>query len=360
MENEEDKARSSCRSENIDRLSDLPDSIIHKILSLVDLRCAVQTSVLSKRWRFLWTSLTDLNFNGTCMDFTNFLTFNRFVSRVLSTREDSNLYKIQLYSTWSPHHSLLDMVIKYAVSHHIQNMVINYGHSTIRSFSLPPAFLTCQTLKTLQLSGFNFKALGFALPNLISLSLSHCSFTNPSDFDDPFASCLKLKNLSLRSCSFLSSKVLKISGLQLLNLEIVGLGYMNLAGLLYRIDIFAPKLISFVYKLSHVVDFSGLHLPSLNFARVHVCTKQDKKKEAYLGLINMFKGLGNAQSVMLHSQTIEVLGSFPGLLEQEPSPFKRLKSLQVSPNNKPLVPPHVMTYLLGGTPHAKTIYADYL
>lgn len=135
---------------------------------------------------------------------------------------------------------------------------------------------------------------------------------------------------------------------------------MNLAGLLYRIDIFAPKLISFVYKLSHVVDFSGLHLPSLNFARVHVCTKQDKKKEAYLGLINMFKGLGNAQSVMLHSQTIEVLGSFPGLLEQEPSPFKRLKSLQVAPNNKPLVPPHVMTYLLGGTPHAETIYADYL
>jgi hypothetical protein len=81
---------------------------------------------------------------------------------------------------------------------------------------------------------------------------------------------------------------------------------MNLAGLLYRIDIFAPKLISFVYKLSHVVDFSGLHRPSLNIARVHVCTKQDKKKEAYLGLINMFKGLGNAQSVMLHSQTIEV------------------------------------------------------
>ncbi|KAL9374619.1 hypothetical protein Peur_031498 [Populus x canadensis] len=324
MENEEDKARSSCRSENIDRLSDLPDSIIHKILSLVDLRCAVQTSVLSKRWRFLWTSLTDLNFNGTCMDFTNFLTFNRFFPIT--------------FRIWS-----LIMVIP-----------------TIRSFSLPPAFLTCQSLKTLQLSGFNFKALGFALPNLISLSLSHCSFTNPSDFDDPFASCLKLKNLSLRSCSFLSSKVLKISGLQLLNLEIVGLGYMNLAGLLYRIDIFAPKLISFVYKLSHVVDFSGLHLPSLNFARVHVCTKQDKKKEAYLGLINMFKGLGNAQSVMLHSQTIEVLGSFPGLLEQEPSPFKRLKSLQVAPNNKPLVPPHVMTYLLGGTPHAKTIYADYL
>ncbi|CAK7324306.1 unnamed protein product [Dovyalis caffra] len=352
MANEAEKARSGSSSENVDRFSDLPDSIIHKILCLVDLKCAVQTCVLSKRWRFLWTSLTELNFNGTCMDFMNFLTFNRFVSRVLATRDDSNLYRVQLYSTWSPHHSLLDMVIKYAVSHHIQNMVINYGHSAIRSFSLPPAFLTCQSLKTLQLSGFNLKAFGVALPNLISLSLSHCSFTYPSDIDDPFASCLNLKNLSLRFCSFLSSKVLKISGFQLLDLEILGLGYMNLAGLLSRIEIFAPKLVSFIYKLSYVVDFSGLHLPSLNYAHIHVCAKQDKKREAYLDAINLFKGLGNAQSVKLHSETIEVLGSFPGLLELEPSPFKRLKSLKVAPHGKSLVPPHVMTYLLGGTSHA--------
>ncbi|KAJ6677460.1 hypothetical protein OIU85_010609 [Salix viminalis] len=101
--------------------------------------------------------------------------------------------------------------------------------------------------------------------------------------------------------------------------------------------------------------FPPLILPMFMFA-----LSKTRRKEVYLGLINMFKGLGNAQSVKLHSQTIEVLGSFPGLLEQEPSPFKRLKSVQVAPDNKPLAPPHVMTYLLGGTPLAETTYADYL
>ncbi|CAK7333245.1 unnamed protein product [Dovyalis caffra] len=116
----------------------------------------------------------------------------------------------------------------------------------------------------------------------------------------------KAKSMTLHSYSFLCSKVLKISGFQLLNLEIQCLGYMNLTGLLSRIEIFEPKLVSFIYKPSHAVDFSGLHLPSHNYPHIHGCTKQDKKREAYLDAINLFKGLGNAQSVKLHSETIEM------------------------------------------------------
>ncbi|XP_026445006.1 F-box/FBD/LRR-repeat protein At1g16930-like isoform X2 [Papaver somniferum] len=47
-----------------DRISQLPDSIIHHILSfLSDTTYAVQTCVLSKRWRYLWTSLPVLKFS---------------------------------------------------------------------------------------------------------------------------------------------------------------------------------------------------------------------------------------------------------------------------------------------------------
>ncbi|KAL5856768.1 hypothetical protein ACOSQ3_004226 [Xanthoceras sorbifolium] len=38
---------------DIDRLSNLPNHIIHHILSFVDTKCAVQTSVLSKKWRWI-------------------------------------------------------------------------------------------------------------------------------------------------------------------------------------------------------------------------------------------------------------------------------------------------------------------
>ncbi|KAJ4842876.1 hypothetical protein Tsubulata_003515 [Turnera subulata] len=47
-----------------DRISDLPDDIIHRILSLLDdTKFAAQTCVLSKRWKNVWTSLPDLRFS---------------------------------------------------------------------------------------------------------------------------------------------------------------------------------------------------------------------------------------------------------------------------------------------------------
>ncbi|CAN0891399.1 F-box/LRR-repeat protein 25 [Linum grandiflorum] len=49
----------------MDRLSDLPDSILHHILSLVndDTRYSVRTSVLSKRWTSVWKYIPALTFN---------------------------------------------------------------------------------------------------------------------------------------------------------------------------------------------------------------------------------------------------------------------------------------------------------
>jgi hypothetical protein len=45
------------------RLSSLPDDIIHKILSTVSMKDVVKTSVLSSRWRYIWTSMPYLNFS---------------------------------------------------------------------------------------------------------------------------------------------------------------------------------------------------------------------------------------------------------------------------------------------------------
>ncbi|KAA8534056.1 hypothetical protein F0562_031573 [Nyssa sinensis] len=47
-----------------DRISQLPDDIIISILSRLPLKEAVFTSVLSRRWRYLWTCITGLSFDS--------------------------------------------------------------------------------------------------------------------------------------------------------------------------------------------------------------------------------------------------------------------------------------------------------
>ncbi|KAF6163302.1 hypothetical protein GIB67_025166 [Kingdonia uniflora] len=42
-----------------DRISDSPDPIIHKILSHLNMKYVVQTSILSNRWRHLCASATN-------------------------------------------------------------------------------------------------------------------------------------------------------------------------------------------------------------------------------------------------------------------------------------------------------------
>ncbi|KAF7121199.1 hypothetical protein RHSIM_Rhsim13G0172500 [Rhododendron simsii] len=47
----------------VDRISECPDSVLSHILSLLPIKDAVKTEVLSKRWQFLWTFLPSFLFH---------------------------------------------------------------------------------------------------------------------------------------------------------------------------------------------------------------------------------------------------------------------------------------------------------
>jgi hypothetical protein len=58
------------RSDDIDRISNLPGNVIDGILKHLNISELVSTSILSKKWRFMWMSVPELEF---CYNF-----FNRF------------------------------------------------------------------------------------------------------------------------------------------------------------------------------------------------------------------------------------------------------------------------------------------
>ncbi|KAF5779543.1 putative F-box domain, leucine-rich repeat domain superfamily, F-box-like domain superfamily [Helianthus annuus] len=78
-----------------DRLSSLSDDLIHKVLSFASIKHAIQMSVLSSRWRFIWTSMPYLNFSRH--DFVSLSKLSEFVTHVLSDRNNqTNLSSVHV------------------------------------------------------------------------------------------------------------------------------------------------------------------------------------------------------------------------------------------------------------------------
>ncbi|GKV41279.1 hypothetical protein SLEP1_g48832 [Rubroshorea leprosula] len=72
------------KTPEVDRISNLPDSIIHHILSFLLAEDAVKTGVLSKRWKYLWTCAPKLTFrhNPHHLGFSRQRFFRRFVEEL--------------------------------------------------------------------------------------------------------------------------------------------------------------------------------------------------------------------------------------------------------------------------------------
>ncbi|KAL6516276.1 hypothetical protein OROGR_019581 [Orobanche gracilis] len=108
----DDRDARRVKSDDIrDRLSELPDSLILEILSLLPMRDMVRTSVLSKRWKDLWITLPFFNFkviwNGKAEDvYSSPLSFKSILMKLRTS-----LRKVVIVLTWHLYdHSIYDFV----------------------------------------------------------------------------------------------------------------------------------------------------------------------------------------------------------------------------------------------------------
>nr|XP_045090035.1 FBD-associated F-box protein At5g18780-like [Aegilops tauschii subsp. strangulata] len=69
-----------------DRFEDLPEHVLELLLSFLDARDVVRTSVLARRWRDLWKSVPVLRFRPSSK-FGCAENFNNFVNKVLECRK---------------------------------------------------------------------------------------------------------------------------------------------------------------------------------------------------------------------------------------------------------------------------------
>ncbi|KAI9118763.1 hypothetical protein K1719_010208 [Acacia pycnantha] len=75
--------------------SELPEKVLSHILSFLPTKEAVRTSVLSKRWEYIWTSIPKLRFHHhftePSMDFVN------IIDRLLRLRGSYDITSFSLY-----------------------------------------------------------------------------------------------------------------------------------------------------------------------------------------------------------------------------------------------------------------------
>ncbi|KAL5856784.1 hypothetical protein ACOSQ3_004242 [Xanthoceras sorbifolium] len=215
----------SCRSEQldvqisdkmvgIDRLSSLPDPIIHYILSLTDTKSAVQTCVLSKKWRDHWTNIHCLNFDRS--SFGRWVGFRNFVLHVLQHRKSFDLGNLRFICGSTNKVQLVKKVFLYA-THRLEGL----DSDLIGSF--PQRHLSCQqiisheceNLRTLKIYHMLTDFSEFA--NLTTLEISA---SLPADTDVLFSRCLNLETLVLVNCRLYGGITFIISSPRLVTVTI--------------------------------------------------------------------------------------------------------------------------------------------
>ncbi|CAN1810345.1 Putative F-box/FBD/LRR-repeat protein At5g44950 [Linum perenne] len=362
------------RGENvlIDRLSDLPDCILHHIMSFLDTTSIVRTSILSKRWRCLWKEAPAINFKRSCFDSEQ--GFIEHVIDILCFRySHAPVKKISLeynFTVWTGVVKVFDRIMKYAAccgnGGHLHHLSLCHTDRYAPSFNTMSASIIAychhESLTTLELASLHLThPPSSSFISLTTLQLNRCHFF----YIDPFDEFPCLKYLKLVGCA--SSVKLVVSGLELLDLDIQWPCHVNSG----PIEVFAPKLESlrFLGDDEGSKVFPKLNVPALNHANIRLrwwneleFLNDEFMDDANRGCVNLLCGLHNVESLILCFdncvQEYDVKHNSPfvgmkSLMEVEPSPFTRLKTLRVQ-YKKGLanIPYEVIRYFFDGS-HSK-------
>nr|XP_043630530.1 F-box/LRR-repeat protein At5g02910-like [Erigeron canadensis] len=122
-----------------DRISDLPDDIIHHILSFLDMTYAVRTCILSRRWKDTWTSMSNIK-----LDCRKFKPKREFVEHMLTHRNDyMEVSEVELRFDRQTDHECVEKIMNYANLHNARKLTMR----CVSRREFPYLFISSGTLK---------------------------------------------------------------------------------------------------------------------------------------------------------------------------------------------------------------------
>ncbi|XP_073224332.1 F-box/LRR-repeat protein 13-like isoform X2 [Cicer arietinum] len=310
------------KEKNNDMISDLPDCVLLYILSLLNTKDAVQTCILSTRWKNLWKNLPTLRLNSTHLE--TFQSFAKFVYGILSLRDSTtSLHILDFHRSGIIWPSLLKKILKYAVSHNVQRLNINVSDVVSH---LPSCLFSCQTLTSLNLS-FKYATVLFPyalnLPALTNLSLKCLIFCAGDDGRvEPFSTLKLLNSLIIKYCKVRDAQNLCISSVTLVNLTMISCPYSFTE---FKFELSTPCLLKFKFWGIPIQKLCGSNnnLYSTKHVDINVAMVLNSMDTPFL-LLKWLAELANIESLI-----VSVLSIVPDLFKVEFPFLRNLKSLKV-------------------------------
>lgn len=214
-----------------DLISSLTDDLLVHILSLLDLREAARTSTLSKRWRYVWANLSNLDFDASSTLFAlwharsiseeHFATEHeaeacKYVRRVTHVVSSSLAPSISRFRVHFPlgvlYESSIHTWVNFAMGKKVKELELNLSSFTggcpqypfyLDSFRCYAGYPSVSSLVSLSLvavsiSGYFLQSVLFNFPNLERLVMKnlYCGQSNL----DVVGDLLKLRHLEISGC----------------------------------------------------------------------------------------------------------------------------------------------------------------
>ncbi|XP_068656437.1 F-box/LRR-repeat protein At4g14096-like [Aristolochia californica] len=315
-----------------DRITNLPEGILLHILSFLPTKDSIRTSLVSRRWRYLWKSVPSFNLsvlvdgnrhNRTPQEIVD------FVDQALMLRDGSDLKNF----SFSYYDSGDDLDSDDLIVHHLKTWIevaINLKTEVLDLFLYPaesifelPSSKTLEILRLCLDCAFILQLpQGFGrLRNMELISVGFLPDGIPLDF---FSNCPVLETLLLSDIRFNGMSTLNISAP---SLRILTVDVFNLSNC--EIKVSAPCLVSFKYSFSLVPKtFIFSRCLSLADAEFYCC-KDDGDDASDLRLSKLIRGISCVKKLTLRCSFFQLLRLAKDVHTCLETPFANLKYLKI-------------------------------
>ncbi|CAA0262272.1 unnamed protein product [Arabidopsis thaliana] len=218
----------------MDKLSQLPEALLVRILSLLSAKDVVSTMVLSKRWQFLWMLVPKLIYDDSYQAI-EYGSFSRFVDRSLTLHDaqvlDTLHFKLGKTSCGTGD---IRVWIKTAEKRCLRELIIEIDKSNSDNSSvvLPRSLYSCcRMLVTLKLNNAVLvdATSSFSFPSLKTLSLVSMKFPGDELIKMLLSNCPVLEDLVVKRCPYdnVTTFTVRVSSLKCLVLHETELASIN-------------------------------------------------------------------------------------------------------------------------------------